>query len=82
MTITKTDKKRGRPTAASVDNMLKGLRAANETMLAAEKRVHDAVAILRSPDSNGWCLASWQEVGDALGISRQAAQQRYSRKGL
>lgn len=82
MTGTKTETKRGRPTAASVDNMLKGLRAANETLLAAEKRVNDAVSILRSPDVNGYCLASWQEVGDALGVSRQAAQQRYNRRGL
>ncbi len=36
--------------------------------------IADAVAIGRD-DGAGW---SWAEIGDALGISRQAAQQRWS----
>lgn len=82
MTTTEKKKGRGRPPALTVPDMLKGLRAANETALAAQKRVNDAVSILRSPDVNGHCLASWDEVGAALGISKQAAAQRYHRRGL
>lgn len=50
---------------------------------AADKRrnlthwIDDAVLALRSPDMDGRCEASWQEVADALGVSRQAAWQMY-----
>jgi len=39
--------------------------------------IDDAVLALRSPDIDGRCEASWQEVADALGVSRQAAWQAY-----
>lgn len=42
---------------------------------ALEKRVAELVAAARLDD------ASWQEIGNALGISRQAAWERYDRKG-
>lgn len=39
--------------------------------------IDDAVLALRSPDMDGRCEASWQEVANALGVSRQAAWQMY-----
>jgi hypothetical protein len=38
---------------------------------AVDEAIADAV---RSKDANG---LSWQQVGDALGVTKQAAQQRY-----
>lgn len=40
-------------------------------LVAAERRVDQAVRLMRGQGD------SWQAVGDALGISRQAAHQRY-----
>lgn len=82
MTTKPTAEKVGRKTKLSVPDLLKGLRALEERRILAARAVDDAVAMLRSPDAEGWCLASWSEVGEALGLSKQAAQQRYSRKGL
>lgn len=48
----------------------------------AQQRVDDAVAVLRSPDSNGYCLASWQEIADAIGGTRQGVTAYYRRRGL
>lgn len=77
-----TSEKVGRKTALSVPALLKGLADLEERRTLAARAVDDAVSILRSPDSEGWCLASWSEVAAALGITKQAAQQRYGRKGL
>lgn len=41
----------------------------------AEQAIRHGVRVLR--ESHG---ASWEDIGHALGISRQAAQQRYGRK--
>lgn len=62
--------------------LLAELHAMNVRLENLQTAVNDGVATLRSPDTEGWCLATWDEVGAALGISRQAAQQRYSRRGL
>jgi hypothetical protein len=50
--------------------------AARRLHLDAE--INGLVAMLKSPDLDGRCEATWTEVGNALGITRQAAQQRYS----
>jgi hypothetical protein len=82
MTITGKPEKVGRKTKLSVPDLLKGLSGLEQRRHLASRAVDDAVAVLRSPDSEGYCLASWQDVASALGITKQAAQQRYSRKGL
>lgn len=74
-------KKRGERTQVSVASLLSGLEKMERQRKLAEDRVDDAVAMLRSPDSEGYCLASWQEIADALHLSRQGAQQRYARRG-
>jgi hypothetical protein len=35
------------------------------------------VLMLRSPDMDGACEASWQEVGEALGVTKQSAHRMY-----
>lgn len=57
---------------------LKKLRVRVQEMWNLESEIDGLVAVLKSPDFDGRCLATWTEVGEALGISRQAAQQRYS----
>ena len=52
------------------------------SVLADERRkvnqaIDQLVLTLRSPDLLGRCDASWQEVADALGVSRQAAWRAY-----
>lgn len=49
---------------------------------ALDDLMNDHVAVLRAADMDGHCEASWQEIGDALGITRQAAQQKFARRGL
>ncbi len=51
------------------------LMAADAELAGAEERV---VRALQNARGAG---ASWAQVGDALGISRQAAQQRFAGKG-
>lgn len=41
------------------------------------KQIDDLVSVLRSPDMNGECEATWTEVAFALGVTRSAAQQKY-----
>lgn len=50
-------------------------KAAQRKMLT--QWIDEAVLALRSPDMDGFCEASWQEVADALGVTRQAAWRMY-----
>ena len=61
---------------------LNDLRKAVAALHTAQRRVDDAIAMLRSPDVDGYCIASWSEIAEALGMTKQGAQQRYNRKGL
>lgn len=45
----------------------------------AMTRLRQAVDVARSLDLEGRPLLSWAWIGDALGVSRQAAQQRFGR---
>lgn len=42
----------------------------------------DTVAMLRAEDLDGSCLGSWEAIASQLGITRQAAQQRFNRLGI
>ncbi|MGH9118095.1 MAG: hypothetical protein ACRD0A_09550 [Acidimicrobiales bacterium] len=52
---------------------LRALLAAVNQREAAQARVHEAVAVARSAGS------SWNAIAAMLGVSRQAARQRYAR---
>jgi len=43
-----------------------------------EEEIDGLVAMLRSMGLDHQCAATWQQVGDALGVTKQAAQQAYS----
>jgi hypothetical protein len=45
-----------------------------QTML--DEQLHEAVRRLRSEEGGA---RTWREIGDSLGITRQAAQQRFGR---
>lgn len=50
--------------------------------LAAQRRnldteIDGVVAMLKTPALDGYCAATWEQVGAALGVTRQSAQERY-----
>lgn len=47
-------------------------REVEETLAAAARACHD-------PKAEGTCSWSWADIGRVLGISKQAAQQRFAR---
>lgn len=57
--------------------MLKQLNKAANELRMAEQRVTDAVSMVRAKDLDGFCAASWEDIGHALGTTKQGAQQRY-----
>jgi hypothetical protein len=62
--------------------MLKEMMAAAVALQKAQQRVKDAVAMGRASDLEGHCALSWEEIGRALGVTKQAAQQRYGHIAL
>lgn len=59
-------------TAPSVDAQhFRAIIAANEHLAAAESELHDAVTAARNAGN------SWTIIGAALGVTKQAAQQRF-----
>lgn len=58
--------------------MLKELMASHLAVQRAEQRLKDAVCMARASDLDGHCALSWHEIGNALMITKQAAQQRFS----
>ena len=54
-------------------NVLSGLREAHETLRRDEQEVARRVAAAREYG------ISWQSIGQVLGISKQAAHQRFAR---
>jgi hypothetical protein len=61
------------PTAMTSDDPAKGLRAVLALRRLAEQVEASQVAVARS---QGW---SWQQIGDALGITRQSIHAKYGR---
>jgi predicted ArsR family transcriptional regulator len=53
--------------------VIEALTAINTARLTLDDAEHLAVALARSGGT------TWQEIADALGISRQAAHERFSR---
>lgn len=43
-----------------------------------DQEIDNLVAVLKTTDLDGCCLATWSEVATVLGVSRQAVQQKYS----
>lgn len=62
--------------------MLSDLAAGERKRRLAEQAVDDLVGMLRAEALDGTCLGSWEAIGSALGITKQAAHQRFRRKGL
>jgi ATP-dependent Clp protease ATP-binding subunit ClpX len=60
------------PKDMATDNLLKMLKAQNKTHEEVAGRLQRSIDILRERE------VSWQQIGDALGISRQAAWERFS----
>jgi hypothetical protein len=60
-------------TAMTSDEPAKGLRAVLALRRLAEQVEASQVAVARR---NGW---SWQQIGDALGITRQSIHAKYGR---
>jgi ATP-dependent Clp protease ATP-binding subunit ClpX len=60
------------PEDAPTENLLALLKAQNKTHEEVAARLQRSIDILRKRD------VSWQQIGDALGISRQAAWERFS----
>jgi hypothetical protein len=60
-------------TAMTSDEPAKGLRAVLALRRLAEQVEASQVAVARS---QGW---SWQQIGDALGITRQSIHAKYGR---
>jgi hypothetical protein len=58
-------------TAVASDDPSLGLRAALALRRLAERVEADRVAVARG---QGW---SWQQIGDALGVTRQSAHQKH-----
>jgi ATP-dependent Clp protease ATP-binding subunit ClpX len=54
------------------DQLLQSLKPAEQAMEGVRSVLQEQVGILRKRD------VSWAEIGEALGISRQAAWQRFS----
>jgi biotin operon repressor len=54
------------------ENLLTMLRAQEKTHEDVASRLQRSIEILRKRE------VSWQQIGDALGISRQAAWERFS----
>ena len=64
------------PDTAEVEDLsdLQAVAAASEAVQADEVRLHDAVRAAREHGR------SWNQLGAALGVSRQAARQRFADK--
>jgi ATP-dependent Clp protease ATP-binding subunit ClpX len=60
------------PSEMPTDNLLSVLKAQERTHEDVAARLQRSVEILRKRE------VSWQQIGDALGISRQAAWERFS----
>lgn len=60
------------PSEMPTDNLLALLKAQDKTHEEVAARLQRSVEILRKRE------VSWQQIGDALGVSRQAAWERFS----
>jgi ATP-dependent Clp protease ATP-binding subunit ClpX len=60
------------PETVPTENLLGILKAQNKTHEEVAQRLQNSIDILRKRE------VSWQAIGDALGISRQAAWERFS----
>jgi hypothetical protein len=56
---------------------LKRLHKLGEDRRNLQREIDGLVSMLRSPGTDGQCLATWAEVGAALGVTRQTVQEKY-----
>ncbi len=59
------------------EDPLRALRAAHALRIVLDLGEGDAVRHARQARKTGSGIYSWSEIGEALGISKQAAQQRF-----
>lgn len=64
-------------TPKQITRSLERLSVFADRRSSLNQAIDDLVLALRSPDMDGRCAASWQEVADALGVTRQAAWRMY-----
>jgi len=60
------------PLDVPTENLLSILKAQNKTHEEVAQRLQRSIDVLRTRE------VSWQQIGDALGISRQAAWERFT----
>ncbi|NHT18433.1 helix-turn-helix domain-containing protein [Cellulomonas sp. IC4_254] len=70
-----TDSADGALAAATADDPATGLRAVRSLRVLADRL--ETLQVGRAREL-GW---SWQDIADALGVSRQAVHQKHHRKG-
>lgn len=71
---TKSSAKSDRDRQHELTAKLVRLKAARENV---EQQIHDIIDVARTPAMDGRCLLSWEDIGTALGVTRQSAWQRY-----
>lgn len=59
------------------EDALRRLSVLADSSRRLNNEIDHLVLMLRSPDLHGGCAASWQEVADALGVTRQSAWRSY-----
>lgn len=62
---------------------LAALRALVDLRAAVEEAIRDQVSTARTNTATGWCsnVATWDEIGEAMRVTKQSAQARFGKTG-